>query len=176
MTAYARIITTGKNGEMPKTVTLPFGVGVDGTVIRFPVTIGGDEMICPTCKGWGTDEWADRCEHCCGDRIVKTEQDTDDGSGCLSPLSVGRTVQRLQTVRPPSSGTKPDALAANVSPCFEGPKTHIVKRSVLAPHASHSPVEDMPPDAPPGAFLEAATTIAGLIVFGAIAYLFLVLA
>lgn len=180
MTAYARIITTGKNGDMPKTVTLPFGVGVDGAVIRFPVTIGGDEMICPTCKGWGCDEWQDRCEHCCGDGIVKTEQDTGDGSGCLSTSPVGRTAQRLQAVRPPSPGTKPVARATgDLSSNVHRPVAHSVMRRVPAPHASHSQAVEMPPNAPPGIFLErildVATTLAGIGVFASVAFFFLVL-
>lgn len=83
MTAYARIITIGKNSTMPKVVSLPIGVGVDGCTISAHVTIQPDEIICPTCQGWGSVEtWdgnpghrseSERCAQCDGNGIVEAE-------------------------------------------------------------------------------------------------------
>lgn len=83
MTAYARIITIGRNCDMPKVVRIPLGVRVDGTSVTAPLTIQPDEILCPVCKGRGSvtecspnpsvrdrDVQCDRCE---GNGIVEVE-------------------------------------------------------------------------------------------------------
>lgn len=85
MTAYARIITIGKNSAMPRTYTLPIGVGVDGTVFTHRITLRPDEILCPDCKGQGEIETWDgnpahrnethRCEHCRGHGIIEIEEE-----------------------------------------------------------------------------------------------------
>lgn len=81
MTAYARIITIGKNNALPRTYTLPMGVAVDGTVFATRVTLQPDEILCPECKGLGeltfgsidpsVKDWTERCPHCGGNGIVE---------------------------------------------------------------------------------------------------------
>ncbi|CAB5079559.1 hypothetical protein UFOVP143_27 [uncultured Caudovirales phage] len=83
MTAYARIITIGRNDTLPKVVSLPIGVGVDGRTISWPLTVQHDEIICPGCLGWGSIEtWdgnpghrseSERCTQCDGNGIVEAE-------------------------------------------------------------------------------------------------------
>ena len=83
MTAYARIITIGKNSTMPRTYTLPIGVGVDGTVFTHRITLQPDEILCPECKGQGEIEcsdinpsvrdWTEKCDRCCGNGIIEVE-------------------------------------------------------------------------------------------------------
>jgi hypothetical protein len=75
-----RIIVTGRNDQMPKTISLPFGVGVDGRVITAPVQIAPNQCKCRKCDGWGTVETWDgnpshrnetvRCWGCDGDGVV----------------------------------------------------------------------------------------------------------
>lgn len=48
-----RIILTGKNSAFPKTVRMPLGYGVDGSVITKRIQIRADECICPVCHGHG---------------------------------------------------------------------------------------------------------------------------
>lgn len=81
MTAYARIITIGKNSDLPRVVSLPIGVGVDGCIFKRQVTIQPDEILCPACQGWGEIEcssnnpsvrnWTERCETCDGNGITE---------------------------------------------------------------------------------------------------------
>lgn len=83
MTAYARILTIGRNDTMPRTYTLPIGVGVDGTVFTHRITLQPDEILCPDCKGQGDIEcssnnpsvrdWTERCERCDGHGIIEVE-------------------------------------------------------------------------------------------------------
>lgn len=78
-----RIIITGKNSAFPKTVAMPLGVGVDGSIITYRIQIGAHEEKCHRCDGWGTIEVWDgnpshrdetvRCEVCCGDGILSHE-------------------------------------------------------------------------------------------------------
>lgn len=75
----SRIIVTGKNRDFPKTIRLPFGVGVDGTIATAAVQIRADQCKCRACDGWGTvDTWdgnpssravAVRCTACDGEGI-----------------------------------------------------------------------------------------------------------
>ena len=189
MTAYARVITIGKNSAMPKTVYMPFGVGVDGGVIKYPVTIQGDEIICPACSGWREIEtWdgnpghrseTDRCERCDGQGIIEIE---NPDVVCLPASGLGRPELNDCTVsgRPSSPGVQPVARAAGDLPRFTGRKTHTVLRCVpKAPQASSRPALECPPDAAPGTFtartLDVITTLGGLAVFGMIALFLLVL-
>lgn len=85
MTTYARIITIGKNSQMPRTYTLPIGVGVDGTVFTTRITLQPDEILCPECKGQGEftytpinpseRDYTVKCEHCNGNGIIEIEED-----------------------------------------------------------------------------------------------------
>ena len=181
MTAYARVITIGRNADMPKVVKIPVGVGVDGCAICAPITIRGDQFVCPDCQGWGTDpRWDDRCERCCGDGIVKIEQDeeTSAASWCLSTAEAGRPDAGPSSGRPPSSGMMPDARATGDLSLHNAERgTHSVLRSVPGSSASHRPAADMPPIALQGTLervLDAITVIGGLAVFSAIAWFFLV--
>lgn len=183
MTAFARVITIGKNSDMPKIVKIPVGVGVDGCAICAPITIRGDQLVCPDCQGWGTDpRWDDRCERCCGDGIVEIEQDeeTSAASWCLSTAEAGRPDAGPSSGRPPSSGMMPDARATGDLSQLR-PKTHTVLRSVPKPPASHSPASPHAPDKAPGIsaldrIVDGLTVIAGLAVFSTLALFFLVLA
>lgn len=79
-----------------------------------------------------------------------------------------------------SSGVQPAARAAGDLPCFVGPKTHTVLRSVPGLSASHSPAVTLPPTTPPGTLadriIDAVTVLGGLAVFFMIAMFFMVLA
>lgn len=76
----SRIIITGKNSELPRTISLPFGYGVDGRVITAPVRIAANQCKCRRCDGWGTVETWDgnpshrnetvRCCDCDGEGVV----------------------------------------------------------------------------------------------------------
>lgn len=175
MTAYARVITIGRNADMPKVVKIPVGVGVDGGAIRAPITIRGDQIVCPDCDGW-----ADGCERCDDTGIVDIEQDTSAASWCLSTAEVGRPATGPYVGRPPSSGMSPDARATGDLSLHNAERgTHSVLRSVPGSSASHRPAADMPPIALQGILervLDAITVIGGLAVFSAIAWFFLVLA
>lgn len=163
MAPYARIITTGKNSTMPKTVYMPFGVGVDGCIFKYPITIKADEVICPDCEGWGTDRHDSNCERCDGDGIITIEQETAAVSRCLPAAAVGRPVSLTVAGRPPSSGMSPDARA-----------TGDLSRSVHPP----GPALSIAPAASGHlyAIADAITVVSGLFVFGALGYFFLVLA
>lgn len=174
MNAFARVITIGKNSDMPKIVKIPVGVGVDGCVIRAPITIRGDEMLCPECKGWAED-----CGRC-GDRgIVMDENASADR--CLPAAEVGRPGVRPSSGRPPSSGMTPVARATgDLSRSIHNQErgTHTVLRSVPSSSASRRPAADMPPIALQGTLehvMDAVTVISGMIVFSALAWFFLVL-
>lgn len=184
MTAYARVITIGRNSDMPKVVKIPVGVGIDGSAIRAPMTIRGDECICPACEGWGTDSfWNDRCERCDGNGIVEIDQDEDTSaaSWCLSTAEVGRSLSPPGSGRPPSSGMKPDARATgDLSRSIHNEErgTHSTLRSVPSSSASDRPAADMPPIALQGTLervLDGLTVVGGLAVFSAIAWFCLVL-
>ena len=183
MTAFARVITIGRNDQMPKIVRLPIGVGVDGCTISAPVTIQPDEGVCPDCKGFGYDLYADGavdCDRCGGGGII-TLDDTEPSSvaECLAADEEGRTDVGPSSVRLPSSGNKPDALATGVPSCsiHNEERSYTISRSVSS--ASHSPLAPPVPK-PAGAFLEAvveaATVIGGMLLFGSLGYFFLVLA
>lgn len=72
--SYKRILIAGKNKDIPKTIRLPFGVGVDGTETTALVRVAPDECKCTRCGGWGyTMTWdgnpshrdtAEPCPHC----------------------------------------------------------------------------------------------------------------
>lgn len=177
---YARFLTVGRNADLPKTVRLPIGVGVDGCTITVPYTIKGDEMLCPSCGGLGENEYDETCERCSGDGIVKIEQETAADSWCLPAAAVGRPVFQTVAGRPPSSGMKPDARATGGLSQLR-PKTHTVLRSVPKLPASHSPASPHAPDKAPGIsaldrIVDGLTVIAGLAVFSTLALFFLVLA
>ena len=188
MTAFARVITIGKNSDMPKILRLPIGVGVDGTTFAHAVRARADEILCPECQGWGEVErssidpsvrpWRERCERCQGDGIVTIKQETSAGR-CLPAAEVGRPLSPPESGRPPSSGMTPDACATGgLSLHNVGRGTRSVLRSVPGSSASHRPAADMPPIALQGTWeraVDAATVIAGMVVFGAMAYFFLVI-
>ena len=177
MVATARVITIGRNSDMPKVVRIPMGVGVDGCVIRAPITIRGDQTICPACEGWG-----DNCQRCDGDGIVDVEQETAAVSRCLPAAAVGRSDLRAKPAeRPLHSGMMPASRATgdlsrhNVE---RGTRSSVL-RSVPSSSASHRPAADMPPIALQGILervLDGVTVLAGMLVFSSIAYFFLVLA
>lgn len=104
-----------------------------------------------------------------------------DGSAarCLGAVGSGRLAVRPTAGRPPTPGMKPVARAAGDLPCFVGPKTHTVQRSVHGLSASHSPAVEMPPNALPGTLadriIDAVTVLAGMAVFWMIAVFFLAL-
>lgn len=184
MTAFARIITIGKNSDMPKVVRLPIGVGVDGCAITAPVTIDADEGVCPDCAGFGYDTYADSatdCERCGGGGIV-TLDDTEPSAGdeCLPPAEEGRPAARPSAGRLPSSTMTVDARAAGGLryPLDAGNEVHPRQGVPTIISASHSP-----PAAPPTGLagtlervLDGVTVIAGMVVFSCIAWFFLVLA
>lgn len=184
MTAFARIITIGKNSDMPKVVRMPIGVGVDGCAITAPVTLRADEGVCPDCKGFGYISYSDGdadCERCDGGGIITIETETTDDDECLSASVAGRPDAGPSSGRPPSSAMPADARAAGdlLRPLSAGTKTHPSKGVPSDISASHSPAALQSPFALPGAWERAVdvfTTIAGMIVFAAIAYFFLVLA
>lgn len=174
MNAYARVITIGRNADMPKVVKIPVGVGVDGSAIRAPITIRGDQIVCPDCDGW-----ADGCERCDDTGIVDIEQDTSAASWCLSTAEVGRSLSPPGSGRPPSSGMTPDARATGGLSLHNAERgTQSVLRSVPCSSASDSPAANMPPIALQGTLervLDVVTVIGGMTVFSAIAWFFLVL-
>lgn len=182
MTSYARVITIGRNDNMPKVVRLPIGVGVDGCAITAPVTIMPDESVCPDCGGFGYNTYSgDDCAKCDGGGIV-TIDDTESSAGdeCLPPARGGRPDVGPSSGRLHSSTSKVDARAAGDLRCFlnAGPKTHSHRSVSSIVTASQSP-----PVAPAiglaGLFerlLEVATVIGGMAVFSVIAWFFLVLA
>lgn len=175
MTAVSRVITIGRNADLPKVVKIPVGVGVDGSAIRAPITIRGDECICPACNGWG-----DGCERCEERGIVTIEPETSAASWCLSTAEAGRPDAGPSSGRPPSSGMSPDARATGDLSLHNAERgTHSVLRSVPGSSASHRPAADMPPIALQGTLervLDGLTVLAGMLVFSSIAYFFLVLA
>ena len=180
MSAVARVITIGKNSEMPKVVRIPVGVSVDGCAVRAPITIRANQEICPACEGWGTDHSDNRCRRCDGDGIVEIEN-TAAEDRCLPAAAVGRPAGSPPAGRPSSSGMTPDALAAGGQlhvQKTEAPAT--VLRSGVPKSSASSPPVDLPPDAPAGALadkiVDGLTVIAGLAVFGVMAMFFLVLA
>ena len=181
MTAFARVITLGRNDTMPKVVRIPVGVGVDGTVIRAPITIQADEAICPECKGTGEDPfWDDWCERCRGQGIITIEQDTSAGR-CLPAAGVGRPVFGSVAGRPLNTGVPPASGATAEPSRVQKTKARTVLRLRVpkSSSASYRPAEDMPPDALPGTLdrvMDVVTTLSGLVVFGGIGYFFLVLA
>lgn len=163
MTAYARVITIGRNDALPKVVKIPVGVGVDGSVIRAPITIQPDEIICPVCKGWG--EYGHyKCDRCNGDCIISLD-DTEISAGdeCLPPAGIGRPAAGPSAGRPLSSTSTVAARATGDLSC-----------SI----SHHSPTLHHAPAALGhlNNVVEALTVIGGMAVFGAIGYLFLVLA
>lgn len=180
--AYARVITIGRNDRMPKVVRLPMGVGVDGFAIMAPVTIAADEGVCPDCGGFGYSTYTgDNCDRCNGGGIITLDDDTEPSAvyGCLSAAEEGRPAAGPSAGRLTSSGMTPDARATGglSYSLSAGTKTHPLLQGVPSDNsASHSPVVDMPPIAPPGALAEAVDVLLGLAVFGSLAYLFLVLA
>lgn len=184
MTSYARVITIGRNDNMPKVVRLPIGVGVDGCAITAPVTIMPDESVCPDCGGFGYNTYSgDDCAKCDGGGIV-TIDDTESSAGdeCLPPVRGGRPDVGPSSGRLHSSTSKVDARAAGDLRCFlnAGPKTHSHRSVSSIVTASQSPAEDMPPDALPGTLadriVDGMTVVGGLAVFGMIAFVFLVIA
>ena len=189
MTAFARVITIGKNSDMPKILRLPIGVGVDGTTFAHAVRARADEILCPECQGWGEVErssidpsvrpWRERCEQCQGDGIVTIEQDASAEWG-LPHADAGGSAPAGYAEPPPSSGMTPDACATGgLSLHNVGRGTRSVLRSVPGSSASHRPAADMPPIALQGTWdrvLDGFTVITGLSVFAAVAWFFLVLA
>ena len=190
MTAYARLIATGKNNAMPKVVRMPVGVRNDGTAVTAPVAIFTDEAICPDCKGWGEVEcssinpsirdWTEHCDRCDGSGII-TIENTSAPTRCLPVADVGSPVRLRDTGLPTTSGMKPDAVGAADQLQIQKAKTPTVLRlGVPKSSASRRPAEDMPPDALPGTLadriVDGMTVIGGLAVFGMIGYLFLVIA
>lgn len=177
---YARFLTVGSNADLPKTVRLPIGVGVDGCTITVPYTIKGDEMLCPSCGGLGENEYDETCERCSGEGIVKIEQETVAVSRCLPAAAVGRPVFQTVAGRPPHSGMTPDSRATGGLSLHNAERgTQSVLRSVPCSSASDSPAANMPPIALQGTLervLDAITVISGMAVFSAIAWFFLVLA
>ena len=174
MTAYARVITIGRNADMPKVVKIPVGVGVDGCAIRAPITIRGNQTICPDCDGW-----AEGCERCDDSGIVDIEQETAAVSRCLPTAAVGRPVFQTVAGRPPHSGMTPDSRATGGLSLHNAERgTQSVLRSVPCSSASDSPAANMPPIALQGTLervLDAITVISGMAVFSAIAWFCLVL-
>ena len=179
MTAFARVITIGRNDRMPKVVRVPVGVGVDGCVIRAPMTIQADEVICPVCEGWG--EYGHyTCDRCDGGGIITLDETQPPaGEECLPPPAgegrpdVGPSSGRL----PPSTSTV-DARAAGDLRCSLNarPKTHS-HRSVPIVTAPRPPA--VPPVGLAGTLervLDGVTVIVGMTVFSSIAWFFLVLA
>lgn len=83
MTAYARIITTGKNSSMAKLGRISLGVHVDGQPVTAPVYLQPHEEVCRRCAGagWVTvtpldpsiRDFDDTCPLCEGEGIVKME-------------------------------------------------------------------------------------------------------
>jgi len=78
-----RIIITGKNSELPRFVSIPMGVLVDGTVLKARFRINPGETICSDCKGYGEHEcsvidpsvkdWTERCTTCDGNGVISAE-------------------------------------------------------------------------------------------------------
>ena len=189
MTAYARVITIGKNSAMPRTYTVPLGVGVDGTVFTHRVTLRAGEDRCPDCKGFGEIEtWdgnpghrseTERCKRCDGQGIIEIENPEADD--CLPASGPGQDeVNDCTLACPTSSGVQPVARAAGDLPRFMGSKTHTVLRSVPKPSASRRPALEIPPDAAQGTLadmiIDGIAVIAGLSIFGIIALFLMVIA
>jgi hypothetical protein len=183
MTAFARVITIGRNDQMPKVVRLPFGVGVDGCAITAPVTIQPDEGVCPDCAGFGYDLYADGavdCDRCGGGGIITLDDETEPSAGeeCLPPPAVeGRPGVSPSSGRLPSSAMTADARVAGdlLHSLNAGPNAHPLLQGVpKIVTASRRPPAD-PPIGLAGTLLDGFTVIAGLVVFSFIAWFFLVL-
>lgn len=219
MTAYARIITIGKNSEIPRFVRLPIGVHLDGSVVTATVQALADERVCPDCQGWGElrhspinpserDTWTE-CERCAGGGIIvvdENEEDISAGMRCLPAAGTGGSTPAM-FVEPPTEQPAVPTVAASSSPASRlqslaglssssgnqpaaGASADLgcdnVQRSKKHPlqgvprsSASQRPAGDLPPNGLPGTLertLDTFTVIAGMIVFAAIAYFFLVLA
>jgi hypothetical protein len=176
MTALARVITVGRNSDMPKVVRIPVGVGVDGCAITAPVTIRGDECLCPACKGWSRDEWHNICADCDGRGIVTMETECTAGPELvLTPAVPGRdTACCVSGSRPTHPGVQPVSLATGAQSYHHEGVRH---PEHTAPLASHRPAA--PPVYPRQGTLEAVldafTVVTGLFVFGMIAFFLLLL-
>ena len=83
MTAFARVITIGRNDQMPKVGRISLGVRQDGSAVTAPVYLQPHEEVCRRCAGAGwvtvsstnpserdTDETCTLCE---GEGIITTE-------------------------------------------------------------------------------------------------------
>ena len=185
MTAFARVITIGRNDAIPKVVRLPIGVGVDGCTFSAPVTIQPDEGVCPDCKGFGYDPYADgavECDRCGGGGII-TLEDTEPSAGdeCLPPVEEGCPDVRPSSGHLPPSTMTVDARAAGdlLHSLSAGTEAHPLLKGVpKIVTASRRPPAD-PPHGLAGTLeraIDGFTVIAGLIVFSFIAWFFLVMA
>lgn len=217
MTAYARVITIGKNSVLPRFVRLPIGVHIDGSVATATVQATADEKVCPDCEGWGElrhspinpserDTWVE-CERCAGGGIITVDENDEDISAgrCLPAAGTGGSTPAM-FVEPPTEQPAVPTVAASsgsgaalrgATPLSSsgmtpagGATAHLwcdnVQRSKKHPlqgvprsSASQRPAGDLPPNGLPGTLeraLDTFTVIAGMIVFAAIAYFFLVLA
>jgi hypothetical protein len=121
MTAFARVITIGRNNAIPKVVRLPIGVGVDGCTISAPVTIQPDEFVCPDCKGFGYDAYADGaadCDRCGGGGIITNDEDEISAvSRCLPAAEPGCFVTVLAK-HPTEQPAMPTVVAGLKSPAL----------------------------------------------------------
>lgn len=85
MTALARIITIGRNDQLPKVGRIHIGVRVDGTAVTAPVYLRPNEEVCRGCAGSGwitaspTNPSERECEETCtlceGEGIITTGED-----------------------------------------------------------------------------------------------------
>lgn len=83
MTAFARVITIGRNDQMPKVGRITLGVRQDGSAVTAPVFLRPHEEVCRRCAGagWVTvspinpseRDYEETCSLCEGEGIVKME-------------------------------------------------------------------------------------------------------
>jgi uncharacterized protein YbjQ (UPF0145 family) len=120
MTTYPPIIKIGKNSQIPKTIRLPIGQHVDGSVVYVSVPATADEIICGECQGWGEvtissmdsskRDRVETCERCGGGGIITVEQQDEeisDGGWCLPAAETGGSMVLPGMEPPPPCVSQP---------------------------------------------------------------------
>lgn len=85
MTVIARVITIGRNDQLPKVGRITVGVLIDGSEVTAPVYLKPNEEVCRSCsgRGWITvspinpseRECDETCSLCEGEGIITIGED-----------------------------------------------------------------------------------------------------
>ena len=148
MTAYARIITTGRNNTMPRFIRMPIGVYVDGSAATTTIQALDDEILCPICEGWGfitvspnnpsERDRTENCERCDGAGLI-IEHNISGGDECLPPSEIGPcgTSSRLQP-QGPHQQLDGMSLASGLGGSVDGSRTEPSSYSGMTPASGAS--------------------------------------